>query len=68
MGGGVGVKAGKRGLGVCTIKAPSELLGVNGMIMHTNGGGQVGGRERHMKVTWKTKEKKTMNGYGEKHA
>lgn len=50
MGGGVGVRAGKRGLGVCTIKAPSELLGVNGIIMHTNGVTE-GGRDRHMKVT-----------------
>lgn len=50
VGGGVGVRAGKRGLGVCTIKAPSELLGVKGMIMHTNGV-TVGGRDRHVKVT-----------------
>lgn len=37
VGGGVGVRAGKRGAGLCTIKAPSVLLGVKGMIMHTNG-------------------------------
>lgn len=38
VGGGVGVRAGKKGLGVCTIKATSELRGVKGMMMHTNGG------------------------------
>lgn len=57
MGGGVGVRAGKRGLGVCTIKAPSELLGVKGMIMHTNGGAE-GGRDRICESDMKNKREK----------
>lgn len=57
VGRGVGVRAGKRGVGLCTIKAASVLLGVKGMIMQTNGV-TGGGRERHMKMARKTKEKK----------
>ena len=39
VGGGVGVSGGQKGLGVCTMKAPSALLGVRGIIMQTMGKG-----------------------------
>lgn len=35
MGGGVGVRVGEKGLGVCMKKAASVLLGVKGMTMQT---------------------------------
>lgn len=44
-GGGVGVSDGKKGLGVCKMKAPSVLLGVKGIIMQTT----AKRRARHMK-------------------
>lgn len=37
VGGGVGVGVGKKGLGVCTMKAPLELPGVKGIITQTLG-------------------------------
>lgn len=36
-GGGVGVRHGEKGLGVCRMKAHSVLLGVKGIIMQTMG-------------------------------
>lgn len=48
MGGGVGVGAGKKGLGVCTMKAPSVLLGVKGIIMQTMGKKQGKGHAKEM--------------------
>lgn len=35
VGGGVGVSVGKKGLGVCRMKAASALLGVKGIITQT---------------------------------
>lgn len=46
--GGVGVSTGKKGLGVCTMKAPSVLLGVKGIIMQTMGKKQGKGHAKEM--------------------
>lgn len=37
VGGGVGVRDGEKGVGVCRMKACSVLLGVKGIIMQTMG-------------------------------
>lgn len=64
VGGGVGVIAGKKGLGVCRMKAPSVLRGVKGIIMQTMGEGtEQGICESHVKKQKQKREQ--MNAYCE---
>lgn len=58
-GGDVGVSDGKKGLGVCKMKAPSVLLGVKGIIIQTMA--KEKGKTHEKKRYTQTKKKHKIN-------